>query len=34
MTRHIYGLKYPNYVVNKNKVEIKTLNILGLNGQA
>jgi hypothetical protein len=33
--RHIYGLKYPNYDVNKNKVEIKTLHILlGLNGQA
>jgi len=33
--RHIYGLKYTNYVVNKNKVETKTLHILlGLNGQA
>ena len=28
-------MKYPNYDVNKNKVEIKTLHILlGLNGQA
>jgi len=33
--RHIYGLKFPNYVVNKNKVEIKILYILlDLNGQA
>jgi hypothetical protein len=32
---HICGLKYPNYVVNKNKVEIKTPYILlDLNGQA
>jgi hypothetical protein len=33
--RPIYGLIYPNYDVNKNKVEIKTLYILlVLNGQA
>jgi hypothetical protein len=35
MMRHIYGLKYPNYDVNRNKVEIKTLHILlGPNAQA
>jgi len=26
--RHIYRLKYPNYDVNKNKIEIKNLHIL------
>jgi hypothetical protein len=33
--RHVYRLKYPNYDVNKNKIEIKILQILfGLNGNA
>jgi hypothetical protein len=33
--RHIYGLKYPNYDVNKNETEIKALHkLFGLSGNA
>ena len=32
---HIYKLKYPNYVIDKNKIEITNLHIiLGLHGLA
>jgi len=33
--RHIYRLKYPNYVIDKNKIEITNLHVfLGLHGLA
>jgi hypothetical protein len=31
---HIYGLKYPYYDVNKNKIEKTLLVLFGLNGRA